>query len=122
MSAAELVSVEQHERRELERRVHRFRGAHEPMPLAGRVIIVVDDGVATGATARAACRVARCAGAERIVLATPVAPADWTERLHGVADEFVAVETPASFGAVGFFYRDFAQVADADVVDCLRTR
>ena len=121
VSQRQLVAVEQHERRELDERVHRFREGREPMPLEGRVVIVVDDGIATGATARAACLVARGAGAKQIVLASPVAPPDWVERLRGVADDLVAVATPSSFSAVGYSYRDFAQVTDTEVTDCLHS-
>ena len=81
--------------------------------------MVVDDGVATGSTARAACEVVRAQGAARVVLAVPVAPSDWTVRLAGVADEFVTVDTPAPFLSVGQFYADFAQTTDAEVVACL---
>ena len=117
----QLAAVEQRERRELDDRVHRFRHDREPVPFEGRVVIVVDDGVATGASARAACQVARSAGASHVVLATPVAPADWIERLQGVADDFVAVATPASFSAVGYSYQNFDQVTDNEVISCLDT-
>jgi dienelactone hydrolase len=81
--------------------------------------VVVDDGIATGATARAACLVARAEGAARVVLAVPVAPSDWTRRLAGVADEYVAVMTPDDFSGVGQFYVDFAQTTDDEVRACL---
>jgi pimeloyl-ACP methyl ester carboxylesterase len=81
--------------------------------------VIVDDGVATGSTARAACEVARAEGAARVVLAVPVAPLEWTERLAGAADVFVAVETPADFSSVGQFYRDFTQTTDDRVVELL---
>ncbi len=115
----ELAGVEARERVELERRAQRFRRGRRRLPLAGRTVIVVDDGIATGSTARAACLVARAAGAVRVVLAVPVAPTDWTERLAEVADEYVTVSTPADFFAVGQFYRNFRQTSDDEVVQLL---
>ncbi|MGV9993851.1 phosphoribosyltransferase family protein [Streptomyces sp. NPDC003374] len=115
----ELARVEERERRELRRRADRYRGRRPPVPVAGRTVVIVDDGVATGSTARAACRTVRARGAARIVLAVPVAPADWTRRLGGEADELVCLHTPRDFFAVGQFYDDFAQLDDADVVACL---
>jgi putative phosphoribosyl transferase len=115
----ELAAVEKRERTELERRASRFRQDRPRLPLAGKVVVIVDDGVATGSTARAACDVARTEGAARVVLAVPVAPIDWARRLAGAADVFVAVETPADFHAVGQFYRDFTQTSDGEVVQLL---
>ena len=120
VTARELAAVEAEQRGELTRRSIRFRGERPRMPLAGKVVIVVDDGIATGSTARAACAVVRSEGASRVVLAVPVAPADWTARLAGVADELVCVATPEPFFAVGQFYEDFAQTTDDEVVECLR--
>ncbi|MFF4960836.1 phosphoribosyltransferase family protein [Streptomyces sp. NPDC001222] len=116
----ELAEVEEHERDVLEQRGRRYRGTYEPVSVEGRTVVVVDDGVATGSTARAACRIARARGAERIVLAVPVAPSDWIERLGGEADELVSVATPREFFAIGQFYADFAQTDDEEVADCLR--
>jgi putative phosphoribosyl transferase len=119
ISADELAAVEARERRELERRVVRYRRGRPRQPLDGRVVVVVDDGLATGSTARAACQVARAQGASRVVLAVPVAPAGWETRLGDVADELVCVETPQAFFAIGEFYADFSQTADDEVVACL---
>jgi putative phosphoribosyl transferase len=116
----QLAAVEARERAELERRARRFRGDRPRVPLAGQTAIVVDDGVATGSTARAACQVARAQGATRVVLAVPVAPPEWTVRLAADADEFVCLDTPEPFHAVGQFYADFSQTTDDDVIDCLR--
>ncbi|WP_046469812.1 phosphoribosyltransferase [Allosalinactinospora lopnorensis] len=115
----ELAAVEEHERAELERRALRFRRHRERVDLAGRTAVVVDDGIATGATARAACQVARAQGAQRVVLAVPVGPPDTIEHIRSVADEVVCVETPGAFHAIGQWYADFAQVRDEEVVALL---
>lgn len=116
---AQLEAVERSERRELARRAREYRAGRAPVPFDGRTVIVVDDGIATGSTARAACDVARARGTDRVVLATPVAPEDWTARLAGVADEYVAVATPDPFIGVGRFYDDFAPTSDEEVTRCL---
>jgi putative phosphoribosyl transferase len=82
--------------------------------------VVVDDGIATGSTARAACQVAQALGAARIVLAVPVAPRGWVRAMHDVADELVALLTPAALQAIGVWYTDFSQTTDKQVVACLR--
>lgn len=120
IATADFDRVATRERAELDRRVERFRAGRPAAPLAGRTVIVVDDGIATGSTARAACQVARAHGATKVVLAAPVAPADWTRRLAGVADAYVCVDAPHLFGAVGAFYRDFRQITDDEVVDLMR--
>ncbi|MFE7551523.1 alpha/beta family hydrolase [Streptomyces gardneri] len=115
----DLAAVEEREHVELEQRTRRYRGSRPPVPLDGRTVVVVDDGLATGATALAACRVVRAKGAARIVLAVPVAPRGWTARLGGEADETVSVSEPDFFYAIGQFYRDFSQTPDEEVLDCL---
>ncbi len=119
ISESELAAVEARERAELERRAQRFRGDRPRTALAGRTAIIVDDGIATGSTARAACQVARAQGARRVVLAVPVAPLGWIARIGPDADECIALETPGSFWAIGQFYADFSQTSDDEVVDCL---
>ena len=120
VSASQLDEVEARERTELEVRVRRFRGNRPPIALEGRVVVVVDDGIATGSTARAACQVARLRGAARVVLAVPVAPPDWRGRLGKFADELVCLYTPDPFYAVGQFYDNFTQTSDEEVVACLK--
>ena len=115
-----IARIEARETAELLRREERYRADRAPLDLTGRTAIVVDDGVATGATAGVACRVARALGAARVILAVPVAPADWASRLAGVADDLVAVETPRDFWAVGQHYRDFRQTGDDEVLAALR--
>ena len=115
----QLDTVEARERVEMERRAAHFREGRERIPMEGRTVVIVDDGIATGATARAACQVARAHGAAHVVLAVPVAPVGWTEDIDGVADEMVCVQTPDPFYAVGRFYVDFDQTTDDDVIACL---
>ena len=97
------------ERTELARRVARYRQDRTPVPLAGRFVIVVDDGLATGYTARAAVEAARRGGASRVVLAAPVAPRESVAELSGAADEVVVLDTPHAFFAIGQFFGDFSQ-------------
>ncbi|MGW2825947.1 phosphoribosyltransferase family protein [Streptomyces sp. NPDC001443] len=120
VTARDLAAVEAREREVLESRSQRYRGGRGPAVLAGRTVLVVDDGVATGSTARAACQIARAQGAARVVLAVPVAPHDWAARLGADADELVCPHTPWSFYAIGQFYADFSQTDDDEVVACLR--
>jgi putative phosphoribosyl transferase len=119
ITAAELATVEARERAEVDRRVARYRGGRPRTPLLGRVAVVVDDGIATGSTARAACQVARELGAARVVLATPVAPRGWQDRIGHDADEMVAVTTPGPFHGIGQFYADFSQTTDDQVAASL---
>lgn len=119
VSERELAQVESRERAELERRTRRYRPEGPRVNLEGRTVIVVDDGIATGSTARAACRVARSQGAARVVLAVPVAPSDWKARIDGDADELVCLDTPDWFFGIGQFYADFTQTSDEEVVGLL---
>ena len=114
-----IARVEKRERGALDERVRRYRAGRQREPLDGRTAIVVDDGIATGATARAACLSARQAGASRIVVATPVAPPDAVAVLADVADEVVVVESPSPFRAVGRWYRNFDATTDEEVVTLL---
>lgn len=115
----ELVAVEERERAEVERRAQWLRSGRAPELLLGRTVVIVDDGIATGSTARAACQVVRGANPAKVILAVPVAPADWEERMAGAADELIALESPADLHGVGQFYRDFSQVDDDEVARCL---
>lgn len=100
-------------------KLDRYRGGRSPLDLAGKRVVVVDDGVATGATTIACLRQVRAAGAEETILAVPVAPPETIDRLRDEADEVICVETPAYFGAVGAFYRDFGQVSDSEAMSYL---
>ena len=119
LEPADLRDTIERETREVERRISRYRGDRARVDVTGRTAIVVDDGLATGFTARAAVDVVRRLGAERVVVAVPVAPAETVVDLRSVADEVVAVETPAHFYAIGEHYRDFHQLTDVEVVDLL---
>jgi putative phosphoribosyl transferase len=105
---------------EIRRRSGVYRGDRPPVPLAGKVAVVVDDGVATGGTAVAALRWARARGAARVILAVPVAPEEAVKRLEQEADEVRVVATPEPFYAVGQWYESFPQVPDERVVELLR--
>ncbi|MEV4443130.1 alpha/beta family hydrolase [Streptomyces sp. NPDC049577] len=116
----DLDEVERSEEAELARQARAFRGGRERIPVAGRTAIVVDDGVATGSTAAAACQAVRAQGADRVVLAVPVAAPDAALTLGGQVDELVCLSTPPLFSAVGEWYRDFSQTSDEEVVELLR--
>ena len=104
---------------EIERRRQVYLGSRARVDLKGRTAILVDDGVATGATTRAALKAVRRAAPERLVLAVAVAPPDTIEVLHEDADEIVCLATPAAFGGISMFYADFHQVGDDEVIDLL---
>jgi len=104
---------------EIERRRQRYLQGRPPIPLAGRTVIVVDDGIATGSTTRAALRAVRKRGPGRLVLAVPVAPTEAVEAMRKEADEFICLEDYVAFGGVGQFYRDFRQTSDEDVIALL---
>ncbi|MER7365788.1 phosphoribosyltransferase family protein [Nonomuraea wenchangensis] len=120
VTPAEMAAVEKGERAEVLRRARRFRGDRAPVDLAGRTVIVVDDGIATGGTARAACQVARARGAARVILAVPVGTPDTVASLREDADEVICLETPAALWAIGVWYADFTQTTDEQVVKLLR--
>jgi putative phosphoribosyl transferase len=105
--------------REIERRRRIYLGDRQPVDVAGRMAIVVDDGIATGATMLAALRATRRRAPARLVLAVPVAPPHTLKRLRREADETVCLDTPADFFAVGQFYRQFPQLRDEEVVALL---
>jgi putative phosphoribosyl transferase len=115
-----LADVRQREQDELERRARRFRGDRPRAQLEGRTAVVVDDGIATGATARAACAVARAHGAARVVLAAPVGSPQSLREIEPEVDELVCLESPYRFAAVGQAYDDFGPTADDEVVELLR--
>jgi predicted phosphoribosyltransferase len=115
VSDREVAAVEERERTELGRRVSRYREGRHPVELHDATAVIVDDGLATGATARAACAVARAQGAASVVLAVPVAPPDWEPQPGVDADPFVCVARPHGFFAIGQWYHDFTQTTDGEV-------
>lgn len=120
VTADDLALVAAREGVELDRRARRFRGDRPRIPLEGRTVVVVDDGIATGSTARAACQIARAQGAARVVVAAPVAPPNWTVGFGDDADELVCLATPQRFFAIGEWYGDFSQTSDEEVTACLQ--
>ena len=115
VSDEQFLAIELHELGEVERRCRRYRGTRPMAELTGKVAIIVDDGVATGATASAAISVARAHGAAFVVMATPVSSAQAAHDLAEQADDFVAIQTPADMLAVGYWYDDFTPTTDDEV-------
>jgi predicted phosphoribosyltransferase len=107
------------ERRELERREALYRRGRTPLDVAGRTVVIVDDGLATGSSMRAAAAALQQRSAGRIVVAVPVAPPDTLRLIQAEVDEVDCVSAPESFFAVGSWYQDFAQTSDAEVCDLL---
>lgn len=116
---AEVADVEVRARRELERQSLLYRAGRHSVPLSGRTVLLVDDGVATGSTAAAACLVVRASGAARIAVAAPVAPAPVVVMLERFADQVVVVHQPDSFFSIGQWYDDFSQTTDDEVIRLL---
>jgi len=105
---------------EIERRRQLYIGERSRAEITGQVVIVIDDGIATGATTRAALQAIRNRKPKELVLAVPVAPPDTITGLRGEVDALICLETPELFGAIGYFYRDFRQVSDQEVVAILK--
>ena len=120
VAEAAFADVERRENAELDRRLRHLRSVRPRVPLEGRAAVVVDDGIATGSTARAACAVVRAQGAASVVLASPVCAPDAAAALAAEVDEVVCVATPDRFGSVGRHYADFRPTTDDEVTDLLR--
>ena len=117
---SDVAEVERRERIELERRAALYRGNRAPVDLAGKIALIVDDGIATGSTVAAAAQIARQAGSARVIIATPVAPPSTIRRLASVADDVITVRTPENFFAIGEWYLDFSATSDDEVRRLLR--
>jgi putative phosphoribosyl transferase len=117
---ARLDSIIAAERAIVDERDRAYRGDREPLDVAGRTVVVVDDGLATGATMRAALAALRVRDAGTLIAAAPVAPPDVFDVLRGEADRVVVLDTPEQFLAVGSWYRDFRQVSDDEVRELVR--
>lgn len=122
ITAEQLDGVMAVEEAEVRRRVQRYRGGRPAVPVTGRTVILIDDGLATGFTARAGIEMLRRKGAQSVVLAVPVAPVDTVEELRAHADDVICLRAPAHFGAIGQWYADFRQVSDTEVATLLAER
>lgn len=119
ITSHEVAAVEERERKDLVRQAQRFRAGRPNVDLAGRTAVIVDDGIATGSTAAAACQVARQMGATRVILAVPVGAPESIRSLQVVCDEVACLYAPDYFMAVGTFYDNFRHVSDTEVTDLL---
>jgi putative phosphoribosyl transferase len=119
ISDADVQLVAAREQKELNRRELAYRGGRPPLDIKGQTVILVDDGIATGSSMRAAISALRRMKPARLVVAVPVAPPSTCSRLRPEVDELVCTYTPEPFYAIGQFYRDFAQVSDEEVSDLL---
>ena len=119
LSESDRAEVRQREQAELERRESRYRAGRPPLNLTGKTAVIVDDGLATGATARAAVQVARHLGAARVIVAVPVASEEANQMLAAEADQVVCPEIPPGFGAVGAYYDDFREISDDEVTQTM---
>jgi predicted phosphoribosyltransferase len=119
IGAAELEALVARQQRELDDRLMRYRGDAPPLDVQGRTVLLVDDGLATGRSARAAALSLRARGAARVILAVPVAAPSSLQGLHDCVDATVCVETPADLWAVGHWYHDFRPTSDQEVIALL---
>jgi predicted phosphoribosyltransferase len=119
VAPAAVEAISARELKEIDRRERQYRGGHPPLQLRGRTVLLVDDGLATGSTMRAAIEIAHKLGAARVVVAVPVGPPETCDALESVVDELVCLSRPMFFAAVSQWYRDFGQTSDAEVQDLL---
>jgi predicted phosphoribosyltransferase len=121
ITASEIAKAVEAETRELERREQKYRGGRPAPDLAGRVAILVDDGVATGSTIKAAIRALRQLGPKEIVVAVPVGPPETCDELRELADRVICPRRPSPFIAIGLWYESFPQVSDAEVCELMES-
>jgi predicted phosphoribosyltransferase len=117
---SEFKAVCDRELEEIDRRRVRYLGGRERVNLAGRTAIVVDDGIATGATMRAALQATRARNPGKLILAVPVAPTDTLVTLRKEVDDLICLEDHEAFGAIGYYYLDFSQISDDEVIEILK--
>ena len=122
ISPRTLKKIVAREKKEAQRRLQAYRGDRSPLDLAGKTVILVDDGIATGLTMRAAIKSVRAKKAAKIIVAVPVAARGSLRTIKKMADEVICLYTPRFFGAVGAFYQEFGQVKDEEVVELMRTK
>jgi len=115
-----LDEITAREERELKRREGLYREGRPPVVVQGRTVVLVDDGLATGASMLAAARTLRAAGTGRIIIAVPVAARETCDDFRGEADEIICLKTPHPFGAVGIWYEDFSQITDDEVRELIK--
>ena len=120
VSEQEFDAVASEELAEIERRRRRYIGDRTRAEVEGKVAIIIDDGIATGATTLAAIQAVRSRKPKELVLAVPVAPLDTVKKLHSEVDAIVCLDTPEELGAIGYFYRDFHQIGDEEVIATLK--
>jgi putative phosphoribosyl transferase len=120
ISEAEIERITAEEGKELDRREHAYRGGRAPLNIGNKTVILVDDGIATGASTRAAIAALRELKPAQIILAAPVAPASTCRHLRSEVDDLVCLEMPEPFHAIGAFYQNFSQVCDEEVTTSLR--
>jgi putative phosphoribosyl transferase len=120
ISDSEFNAVRDRELEEIDRRRLRYLGGRERVDLAGRTAIVVDDGIATGATMRAALQATRARHPDKLVLAVPVAPTETLAILRKEVDDLICLEDHEAFGAIGYYYQDFSQITDDEVTETLK--
>jgi predicted phosphoribosyltransferase len=119
VSERDFSAIRDQELAEIERRRKTYLGSRPHPELTARTVIVVDDGIATGATTRAALQAVRMRNPSKLILAVPVAPTDTLQKLRSEADEIICLEDYENFGAIGLFYSDFRQVSDTEVTELL---
>jgi predicted phosphoribosyltransferase len=122
LSEADIAPIELAERRELDRREREYRTGRPPLDVRGKIVILVDDGLATGSTMRAAVAALKRMGPARVIVAVPVGARETCEELENEADEAICAREPEPFHAVGIWYEDFAQTTDEEVRDLLARR
>jgi len=119
ISEEEIEQITEGVKHELERREKLYRGGRAPLRVEGKIVILIDDGIATGASMRVAIKALRQMKPSRLIVAVPVAPASTCHKMKAEVDELVCVSTPEFFYAIGQFYQDFSQVTDEEVIDLL---